>query len=97
MRLIDIEPYEKHSSAHMLCVREEGKLVQVFSSDIPTIEAEPVKHGRWEWYVSPICLSGDLYYRCSVCGESDPWRMTTRGHANYCPNCGAKMDEEGEE
>ena len=60
--------------------------------EAPTIEAEPVRHGRWESYLSPVCLSGDLYYRCSICNVSDPWQMTTRGHPSYCPNCGAKMD-----
>ena len=59
---------------------------------IPAADVVEVVHGRWEWYKSPVCLSGDLYYRCSICGESDPWQMTTRGHANYCPNCGAKME-----
>lgn len=59
---------------------------------IPAADVVEVVHGRWEWYKSPVCLSGDLYCRCSICGESDPWQMTTRGHANYCPNCGAKMD-----
>ena len=53
---------------------------------------DAVKHGEWEWYISPVCLSGDLYRRCSICGDSDPWQLTTRGCSNYCPNCGAKMD-----
>ena len=66
----------------------------LFVDSIPDADVAPVKHGRWEWYKSPVCLSGDLYYRCSICGESDPWQMTTRCNANYCPNCGAKMDEE---
>ena len=84
MRLIDIEPYEKHSSAHMLCVMEEGKLVQVFSSDIPTIEAEPVKHGRW---VDHMVRD----WRCSECGEKINKVRNVDGYCyddkpNYCPN-----------
>lgn len=51
----------------------------------PTIEAEPVRHGRWEQ------LSG-ADYRCSICGfrftSSDPIEMF-----EYC-RCGAKMDGE---
>ena len=49
----------------------------------PTIEAEPVKHGRWVY--DHWCE-----FKCSVCGEwskSEPYR----GKENYCPNCGAKM------
>lgn len=55
--------------------------------DMPTVEAEPVRHGHWK----------KLYtnnYKCSVCGS---W-WTDNGDTyliefNYCPNCGAKMDE----
>ena len=58
---------------------------------MPTIEAEPVKHGRWLY--KELCFKGDktptdYTYECSVCGYKwgeDIYR--------YCPNCGAKMDE----
>ena len=48
-----------------------------------TIEAEPVKHGRW-------LFNGMILNRqkCSVCGfYSDDLQAD-----NYCPNCGARMD-----
>lgn len=54
----------------------------------PTIEAEPVRHGRWvQGNVRP-----KTYFRlCSACkkvayfcGEGCSYK--------YCPNCGAKMD-----
>lgn len=49
------------------------------------VEAEPVRHGRWETYPSHADR------RCSVCKyEWDKPRFNIR--ANYCPNCGAKMD-----
>lgn len=44
----------------------------------PTID--PVKHGRWE--INP------WYIKCSECGE--PFMLIPQ---NYCPCCGAKMDE----
>ena len=44
----------------------------------PTVEAVPVKHGRWT--VTPI------YIKCSECGES--FMLYPQ---NYCPNCGADM------
>ena len=48
--------------------------------------------GEWVWYTSPVCLSGDLYSKCSVCGTSDPYQVTTfKRRANFCPNCGARM------
>ena len=56
----------------------------------PTIEAEPVKHGRGEpildsvWNLPMPVLSG---YRCSECGRIENEKEP------YC-NCGAKMDLE---
>ena len=54
----------------------------------PTIEAEPVKHGRWI-YDDEAYPGGNPYghYVCDQCGEYVPHKT------NYCPNCGAKMDE----
>lgn len=52
------------------------------------VEAKEVVHGRWELYPS------SMYRRCSVCKmEYDRPKFNVR--ANYCPNCGAKMDLEG--
>lgn len=44
----------------------------------PTIDAEPVRHGKWT--VTPI------YIKCSECGES--FMLMPQ---NYCPQCGADM------
>ena len=57
--------------------------------NLPTIEAEPVKHGRWI-YDDEAYPGGNPYghYVCDQCGEYVPHKT------NYCPNCGAKMDEE---
>lgn len=59
----------------------------------PKVDVVEVKHGEWDSSKSHFFLGGNLYFECSVCGESDPWQGTTRGHAHYCPNCGAKMDK----
>jgi hypothetical protein len=54
----------------------------------PTIDAIPVKHGKW------IQADRQQYFRkhypasqCSICG----WRKNYSGKYNYCPNCGADM------
>ena len=53
----------------------------------PTIEAEPVRHGRWE-------RSGPLL-ECQSCGEIYSQLGGNAGKSwNYCPNCGAKMNKE---
>ena len=51
---------------------------------IPAADVAPVVHGRWE-----------CGCQCSVCGDRHgPYNSRHRPYYNYCPNCGAKMDEE---
>lgn len=58
----------------------------------PTIDAEPVRHGHW--------IEVDRWtpevFACSVCGEETNDTSFGVPRANYCPNCGAKMDEVSE-
>lgn len=58
----------------------------------PTIEAEPVKHGQWV-NLSGWCNRGIV--KCSKCGNTLDMHGVNagRGDANFCPNCGAKMDK----
>lgn len=51
---------------------------------VPTIDVVPVRHGHW---TDDTGIEGAWNY-CSVCGEQ------AIDLYNYCPNCGAKMDEE---
>lgn len=51
----------------------------------PAVDAEPVRHGRWE---EPYPYDPYDCYKCSCCGVK--YDLTW----NYCPNCGAKMDAE---
>ena len=51
---------------------------------------EPVKHGRW------IRKESKRFYwfECSECGYPPPLdKFKREWFSNYCPNCGAKMDE----
>ena len=53
---------------------------------------DPVKHGHWEIYEG----QSNTRVACSECEHPvnyfwDDWKS-----ANYCPNCGAKMDGEAE-
>ena len=66
-----------------------------FADDVdaePTVDAVEVVHGRW------------IGQRCSVCNESymdyadaDSYPAIGEPKPNYCPNCGAKMDGDGDE
>lgn len=58
----------------------------------PTIEAEPVKHGRWiDAYPDIEPNPMFMYGICSECG----FEQGISKYLNYCPNCGAKMESEG--
>ena len=60
----------------------------------PTIDAEPVRHGKWANDAMGVL-------RCSECNAQAPWRfigimydeVDYRWKANYCPQCGARMDQ----
>lgn len=55
--------------------------------DIPTADVAPVVHGRWKTNSDrPDTLI------CSVCKCGfDMWKHDPH---NFCPNCGARMDED---
>ena len=56
----------------------------------PAVDAVPVVHGRWfiDTAFGNDVMSNGRMVLCSECGQG---RFT--GKTNYCPNCGAKMDE----
>lgn len=63
-----------------------------------TIDAEPIKHGRWIWSEDASLEEGQIegdresFYQCSECGAYD--LRLKDCHADYCWSCGAKMDED---
>lgn len=97
MRLIDAD-----ATIYALNVASRGdskdvirNLVICFLLASPTVDAVPVRHGKWiygndfHWYTAS----------CNKCGyqrrtdiKADGWNQWM-----YCPNCGAKMDEERKE
>ena len=90
MRLIDADALEKraYDDLHYRAVIEDWEfdVITNYLDAAPAIEAEPVKHGRWEF-------KHPNGWACSECGE---WGLMidNRGicKSDYCPNCGAKMD-----
>ncbi len=67
---------------------------QKIISNIPTADVQKVKHGTW-------IFDGECgITKCSNCKWSIEEYFTnpnTRKPYVFCPNCGAKMDLEGEE
>lgn len=88
MKLIDADKLEPHE-----IYEDNGFTEVVYMDDIremPTVDAEPIRHGYWEAHA--VSIKGVPTEVCSVCGE---W--TYGDCVRFCPNCGAKMDEEVEE
>ena len=59
----------------------------------PTVDAVEVVHGRWIDGIGSYSTAN-----CSVCGWKIPYTEDYYGYlgkTNYCPNCGAKMDGDG--
>lgn len=74
----------------LYCTASTLEVVKKDVESTPTLDVAPVKHARWE-------LERDEYgqaqcYHCSECDRD--WHHTgVYSATNYCPNCGAKMDD----
>lgn len=86
MQLLDFEKARKEVLAVLA-----GKVNTVIAIKVvealkkATIEAEPVRHGRWR--------VDEFGHFCSVCGEySQTEDEYGFAQMHYCHNCGAKMD-----
>ena len=64
---------------------EGVKIVNQFPSE----DVSPVRRGRWIYHPDDL-FPGDSMQECSYCHEEE---YVTLRNENYCPNCGAKMDE----
>ena len=54
--------------------------------EIPTADVAPVRHGYWVKEKRDVLI----HWHCSACKECYYLDMP---NAEYCPHCGAKMDE----
>lgn len=90
-RLIDADALPKYDGTALSAVAV-AKAVE----DAPTVD--PVRHGRW---IKESKTSKGGIFACSVCGRwaYSPWvgsRKSPKPNVcryEYCPHCGAKMDE----
>ena len=99
-RVLDTEctlPYPNNlnpSYTRYLAQMSERTKAKEMVADAPTVDAVPIRHGRWKTVED---WDGDEHYQCSVCGaefvliDGDP----DDNDYLYCPHCGAKMNEEG--
>ena len=52
---------------------------------VPTADVVPIRHGHWVKEKPDVLI----HWHCSVCKNC---YYLEEPNANYCPNCGAKMD-----
>ncbi|MCM1009140.1 MAG: hypothetical protein NC485_14725 [Ruminococcus flavefaciens] len=108
MRLIDADEYEQRLlKMHKKMAEKEGAVYAGicfgleyaggYVSIAPTIDAQPVKHGKWiecdykkleHGFIETFPNKGVC---CSNCRTA--FRKRDLWIKNYCPNCGARMDK----
>jgi len=84
-----LEQFDYYDLGEYLTTQIRGMLM-----DVPSADVAPVRHGKYIGTEFDGYADGcPVYYewKCSECGcvfeEEEPTY-------NYCPNCGARMDEE---
>ena len=99
MRLIDAEAFLKTeidrcgSTPLVGTCTSDNEYLSERLKKAPTIEAKPIVHAHWVTEQEAEEINRyDLTYCCSACGHCD-WDCTESEGFEYCPNCGAKMDE----
>lgn len=72
---------------------DSEEVIKQFLLTACTEDVQKVQHGKWIDSEDPTC------HKCSVCGEyaTQEYGLTEPIFWKYCPNCGAKMNEEVDE
>ncbi len=95
MRLIDADALleseiERYGCVPAVCTTTiNGEYLDDVLDRQPTIDAEPVRHGKWELFDYEYGGEPSVGYICSECGRIEGFPYP------YC-HCGAKMDLEGD-
>lgn len=101
MRLIDMDALMKYPIRINHYDKDNGnedfvlgiESVLEYAENLPTIEAEPVKHGKWQ-EISSVRNIGKCNIpisKCSCCDFSFCDILNKNELYNFCPNCGARM------
>ena len=83
---------ERYAAQGRMVVAEDYNFIRTVLMTAPTVDAVEVVHAKWlithtvDTWMGISKIDGFI---CSECGVS-----SKRG-GNYCPNCGAKMDGDG--
>ena len=90
-RLIDLDKTFEAINQDVWWTESEKAYFRSFLVKQPKVDAVEVVHGRWVEHKSAEIYRNRIIsnYECSECND---W---LRDKTNYCPNCGAKMDGDG--
>ena len=83
-----VQPDAPEDETGAVTIATAKKLVRSIIYRTPTADVAPLVHGKW---ISKNHHSYEWVFICSNCGYIDGYPFNDR--SNYCPNCGAKMDE----
>ena len=88
MRLIDADALKKEAYPFPCAIGTEYAVTLRRINEATTIDAEPVRHGRWGTYhiTGYDGLHPTYTVPCSECAYEATFTY------RYCPNCGARMD-----
>lgn len=84
-KYIDANKAIKHLKSALPHAEDTDEAERVIRN-MTTADVQEVKHGRW---IDVPQLTYD-YMECSVCGHQREYE----DYMHYCPNCGAKMEED---
>ena len=82
------QEYEMHDDCDELVARRCRDAL----SAVPAADVAEVRHGRWEFLGPNRLIKSCMCGTCSVCHVRAVYIVNTA----ICPNCGARMDKEGE-
>ena len=103
MRLVDADEAKKYLYEHL----DDLHMIAAQNAidEMPTIDAQPVKHGRWEETHISLCKwipedeneEGHSFYmaelKCSCCERYNVVTFAlTLNKPEFCQLCGARMD-----
>lgn len=92
MRLVDADEVKKYLYEHL----DDLHMIAAQNAidEMPTIDAQPVKHGIFVFEKGDYRNTVDGY-RCTSCGETYHTKVPYFSEYKFCPKCGAKMDGDG--
>lgn len=87
-----LPPMYKMSLECNRALKTQGDAIRDVINDMPAVDAEPVRHGKWMNVCEMLPPEYHDKKRCSVCANFSLHDRLGRVRMScYCPNCGAKM------